>query len=135
MTDKLDLLSVATVNYIIVMQSAFIFVASILFLFTVPQIHTQMYTCNNTEVYFVAPEEESNPISFECQCDVLSTTCLWSLFADRGNILSSGISETLFMWNRNIGYGQYICVGDGFIVVRDVLILPQSKEIKSTSCA
>ena len=112
------------------MQSVFILVALILSLFTVRQVHSQMYMCNNTEIYFVLPEEESNTIPFECQCDVFSTSCLWSLFADRGNILSSGTSETFFMWNRNVGYGQYICVGDEFIVVRDVLILPQSKKLR-----
>ena len=116
------------------MQSVFVFVALILFLLIVPQIHPQVYMCQNTEVYSVLPEEESNTISFECYCDVFSTNCLWSSFSDRGNILSSGTSESLFMWNRSIGYGQYICVEDEFIVAMDVLILPQSKEIKTTNC-
>ena len=119
------------------MQSVIIFVATIR-LFTVSQIHAQMHACNNTEVYAVAPEEETNSVSFECQCDVLSTSCLWSPFADRGNILSRGTSETLLMWNRDVGYGHYIClasVGDNFTVVKNVLILPEGKEIKTTRCA
>ena len=85
--------------------------------------------CQNTEVYSVSPEEESTAISFQCPC---STSCLWSSFSDRGNILTS---ESLFIWNKSVGYGQYICVEDEFTVVRDVLILPQSKEIKTTNCA
>ena len=119
----------------IVMQSVFVFVVSILFLFIVPQINPQMYMCQTTEVYFISPEEESNPISFECYCNDFSTSCLWSSFSDRGNILSSGTSESLFMWNRSVGYGQYICVKDEFIVAVDVLILPQSKEIITMKCA
>lgn len=83
--------------------------------------------CHNTEVHFLALEE-SDPVPFNCMCDDFSTSCSWSSFADRRNILNGGTSHSLFMWQKSIGYGQYICVDDNSIVAKDILILPQSEE-------
>ena len=115
-------------------QSAlFVYVASILDLFL--QIHAQMSThmCDNTEVFSVSAEVESIP--FHCECGVLSTSCLWTFYADRANILSSGTISSTFLWNRNVGYGQYICVKNDLTVVKDVFIRPECKEIKLTNFA
>ena len=120
-----------------VQSAVFVLVASIFFSFTLLQIrvHAQMSMCDITEVFFVLPGEESNTIPFNCDCNDLSTSCVWSFYADRGNILSSGTVHSTFLWNRNVGYGQYICVKDDLTVVKDVLILPQCKEIKLTNFA
>ena len=82
-------------------------------------------TCSpNTEIIFVT---RSAIVSRECFCDSSSTACSWSPFADQSNILSSGISESLLLWQDNTGYGQYICMQDNSFIVSDVLILPESK--------
>ena len=85
----------------------------------------QLATCDNTEICFL-PADELPEIT--CNCTP-STQCSWSRFADREEVISSGTTESVLMWQRT-GYGQYICVRDGSTVVRNIMILPQSKEIK-----
>ena len=89
-------------------------------------IHGHAQVCyNSTEIIHVT---RSEAISRECYCNVSSTTCSWSTFEDQENILTSGISESLLMWQNNTGYGQYVCTEDNLNVVADVLILPESKK-------
>ena len=109
--------------FVSMMQSVSAFLVLILFLSVLEKVCT--YMCNNTEVQNLPPEDSSH--EFNCICDILSTNCSWSPFADRSIILSSGISESLFVWQRSHGYGQYICVEDNSIVVKNVLILPQGE--------
>lgn len=104
-----------------------IYLQSILFVALVAEINAPMDLCHNTEVVTVA-SEESDQLSFECICGDSSTDCSWSTFTDRRNVLSSGNSESLFMWQRSIGYGQYICVENSDFVRKDVLILPQGEK-------
>ena len=93
----------------------------------VDNVHT---TCigntENTEIILVT---RSEMISRECYCNLSSTVCSWSPFANRNNTLSSGISESLLQWRNDTGYGQYICMQDNSFIVNDhdVLILPESK--------
>lgn len=102
-------------------------VASILFVSLVEKIHalSQTPTCGDTEICFLQPNQLPN---ISCDCSQ-STQCSWSRFADRGKILSNGTTESVLMWQGR--YGQYICVGDGSTVAKNIMILPQSKEIKT----
>lgn len=105
-------------------------VASFLFVSLAEKIHAlpQTPTCGDTEIYFLQANQMPN---ISCDCSQ-STQCSWSRFTDRGKILSNGTTESVLMWQRT-GYGQYICVGDGSTVVKNIMILPQSKEIKTTN--
>ena len=106
------------------MQSVSVLLVLILYLSVLEEVCT--YMCHNTEVQKL-PAEESGQVSFSCVCDVFSKNCSWSPFSDRSIIVSSGGSESKFVWQSSIGYGQYICVEDNSIVAKDILILPQSE--------
>ena len=85
----------------------------------------QTATCGGTEICFL----QSNQFpEINCDCSP-SIQCSWNGFADRGEILSNGTTDSVLMWNRT-GYGQYICVRDSSTEVRNIMILPQSKYIK-----
>ena len=106
-------------------------VASFLFVF-LAKIHAlpldQIATCQKTEICFL----QANQLpEINCNCTP-STQCSWSRFADRGETLSNGTTESVLMWQRT-GYGQYICVRDGSqsMEARNIMILPQSEEIKT----
>ena len=86
----------------------------------------QLATCNNTEFYFL---QANQSLEITCNCTP-STQCSWSRFADCEEIISSGTTGSVLMWQRT-GYGQYICVRDGSTVARNIMILPQSEEIKA----
>ena len=91
----------------------------------VDNVHT---TCiGNTEKTEIILVTRSEMISRECYCNLSSTVCSWSPFANRNNTLSSGISESLLQWRNDTGYGQYICMQDNSFIVNDVFILPESK--------
>ena len=83
--------------------------------------------CHNTEVFPL----ETDQYTFSCTCNMLSTTCSWSLFADRENTFNSGTNESQFGWKSSIGYGQYVCVEDNATIVRDIPILPQGEKSKT----
>ena len=86
----------------------------------------QIATCDDTEICFL----QANQLpEITCNCTP-STQCSWSRFADREEIISNGTTESVLMWNGT-GYGQYICVSDGSTVVKNIMILPQSEDIKA----
>ena len=87
-------------------------------------VHT---TCTNTENTEIILVTRSEMVSRECYCNLSSTVCSWSPFANRSNTLSSGISESLLQWRNDTGYGQYNCMQDNSFIVNDVFILPESK--------
>ena len=94
------------------------------FLSLVAKIHAlNQTTCGDTEICFLGSGNQS-PNNITCSCS--ESQCSWSKFADRGNILSNG---SVLMWQRT-GYGQYIC-RNGSTVARNIMILPQRKEIKT----
>ena len=80
--------------------------------------------CRSTKLYFIGSYEFS--LDLYCNCNNSSTNCSWSRFADPS--VNIGImelpSEAVLLWDRSIGYGQYICMGDNSIKENDVLILP-----------
>ena len=71
---------------------------------------------------------QTQTVSRECSCNITSTNCSWSRFTDQETILNSGIITSLLMWHIEIGYGQYSCIDDHSLIVKSVLILPESKE-------
>ena len=111
------------------MQSISIVLLALLAYRVVVKSHAQMIMCHNTEVFPL----ETDQYTFSCTCNMLSTTCSWSLFADRENTFNSGTNESRFEWERSIGYGQYICVEDNTTIVRDILILPHGEESRTMS--
>ena len=110
------------------MQSVYIILLALLTCRVIVKSHAQM--CHSTEVFPL----ETDQYTFSCICNMLSTTCWWSLFTDRENTFNSGTSESQFMWQRSIGYGQYICVENNSTIVRDILILPQGEKSRIMSC-
>ena len=80
--------------------------------------------CRSTELCFVRFDQP--PLNLYCNCNDSSTNCSWSRFADPSvNIgIMESPSEAVLLWDRSIGYGQYICMGDNSIEEKDVLILP-----------
>ena len=105
------------------------FILSLLAYRVVVKCHAQIDICNNTEIFLIPTESDQN--TFHCMCDMLSTTCWWSSFADRENTFNSGSNESLFMWQRSVGYGQYICVENNSTIVKDILILPQGEKCRT----
>ena len=92
----------------------------------VDNVHAE-YTCTNTENTKIILVTRSQMVSRECYCNLSSTVCSWSPFANRSNILSSGISDSLLLWRNDTGYGEFICMQDNSFIVNDVFILPESK--------
>ena len=79
--------------------------------------------CGDTEVYRL----QSNQIPcINCNCTQSSTQCSWSTYADPEKILSSGTTESVLMWQET-GYGQYLCLKDGSIVIKNIMILPEGE--------
>ena len=109
-------------------------VASFLFVSLVAKVHAlsfdQTATCGDTEICFLQSHQLPE---INCDCSP-SVQCSWSRFADRGEILSNGTTGSILMWQRT-GYGQYICVRDSSTVARNIMIQPQSKEIKTCNVA
>ena len=90
-------------------------------------IYDQTAKCGDTEIRFL----QSNQLpEIVCDCSP-SIQCSWKGFADSGKIFSNGTTESILMWQRT-GYGQYMCVKDSSSVVRNIMILPQSKYIKTS---
>ena len=79
----------------------------------------QNATCGNTEVCFLGSDQLP---TINCDCTP-STQCSWSRFADRGETLSNGTTESVLMW-QSTGYGQYLCIRNSSTVARNIMILP-----------
>lgn len=85
---------------------------------------SQNAMCRGTELCFVRSDQLS--LELYCNCNDSSTSCSWSRFAEPS--VDIGIMEppnaAVLMWDRSIGYGQYICMSDNSIREKDILILP-----------
>ena len=110
-------------------QSVSIVLLALLAYRVVVKSHAQINICNSTEVNPISTSTDKE--KFPCICNMLSTTCWWSLFADRENTFNSGTINSTFKWDRSIGYGQYICVEDNSTIVKDILILPQGEKSRT----
>ena len=103
------------------------FVASILFL-SVEEIRAlqinQTATCGSSEVCYLRLNQPPEQIFCDCGS---STNCSWSMFGNREEILSSGVTEATLMW-QNTGYGQYVCLNDNSTEKRNIVILPESEK-------
>ena len=77
---------------------------------------------------------QTQTVSRECFCNITSTTCSWSRFTDQENIIryvNGGFIESLLMWHIDHWIsmaGIASCIVDHSVVVKGVLILPESKE-------
>ena len=84
--------------------------------------------CRNTELCFfdTSSQPSTVDVDFYCNCNDSSTNCSWTRFAEPSVYIGNSDSpnEAVLLWNRSIGYGQYICLRDYLIEVKDVLILP-----------
>jgi len=83
----------------------------------------QLNQCGETEVRYLGSDQSPE---IYCNCNTSSIQCWWTKFTNRKEILSSGTSTAVLMWQR-IGYGQYLCIRDNSTVIMNLLILPNGK--------